>query len=414
MSTTLAINGGTPLRSSWPERGLIGKEEKAAVDALFDAAIAGGGAIGYGGAEETAYCEEFATFMGGGYADAVNSGTNAVYVALLALGLPAFSEVVVGPITDPGGMMPIPLIGCIPVVADAAPGCFNTGPEQIEAVITEYTRAILVPHIAGEPADIEGIMEVARRHNLLVVEDCAQAHCAKMNGKFLGCFGDVAAFSTMFGKHHCTGGQGGIVFTRNEKLYQRARWNSDRGKPFGVENPQGNVVAALNCNLNDLAACIGRVQLKKLPEIVRRRRETAAGLLAAIKDLAVVSMPSPLPGAEPSYWFLRLEFHPEAATCDKDTFVQALAAEGLPVNAHYAANTPHRFPWFREHRGIGNSGYPWAAPEYKGNANAVFECPNVKAVDQCQFTIHFTEAWGEQEVIDAAAILHKVEAAFKK
>jgi dTDP-4-amino-4,6-dideoxygalactose transaminase len=232
VATELAVNGGPKVRTEpFPARGHFGIEEKRAVDALFDAAIETGNAIGYGGIEEDAYCREFAEILGGGFADAVNSGTTSVYVALRSLDLEPFTEVVVSPITDPGGMMPIVMLNCIPVPADTAPGSFNIGPEQVEAAITPLTSAILVAHIAGEPADIEGIMAVAKRHGIPVVEDCSQSHYAKINGRQVGTFGDVAAFSTMFGKHHCTGGQGGMVFTKSEKIYQRVRWHQTEANP---------------------------------------------------------------------------------------------------------------------------------------------------------------------------------------
>ena len=96
----------------------------------------------------------------------------------------------------------------------------NTGPEQVEAAITERTSAIVVAHIGGEPMDIEGIMAVARKHNLPVVEDCSQSHAARVNGKYVGTFGDVSAFSIMFGKHFCSGGQGGMVFTKDPGTFQ--------------------------------------------------------------------------------------------------------------------------------------------------------------------------------------------------
>ena len=196
----LAVNGGAKVRTkAFPARGLIGEEERGAVNALFDEAIASGNAPGYGGAQEDAFCAKFAEMMGGGCADAVNSGTTAVHVALRALDLEPFTEVVAGCITDPGGMMPIALQNCIPVPADTAPDSFNSGPEQIEAAITPLTSAILIPHIFGEPADMAGILAVAERHGLPVVEDCAQAHCATIDGRMVGTFGKTAAFSMIFG-----------------------------------------------------------------------------------------------------------------------------------------------------------------------------------------------------------------------
>src|SRR5215204_1130240 len=136
----LALHGGARLRPTpFPQRGNIGLEEKTAVDALFDRAIETGIAPNYNGDEENAYCAEFADYLGGGHADAVNSGTTAIYVALKSLNLPPFSEVIVAAVTDPGGLMPIPLLNLIPIIADTVPGSYNTGPEQVEALISPLT-----------------------------------------------------------------------------------------------------------------------------------------------------------------------------------------------------------------------------------------------------------------------------------
>jgi dTDP-4-amino-4,6-dideoxygalactose transaminase len=411
----LALYGGARLRvAPFPQRGNIGPDEKAAVDALFDRAIATGVAPNYNGEEENAYCAEFADFLGGGYADAVNSGTSAIYVALKSLNLPPFSEVIVAAVTDPGGLMPIPLLNLIPMVADAMPGSYNTGPEQVEALISPLTRAILVAHIAGEPADMAGIMALARKHQLPVIEDCAQAHGARINGRMVGTFGDMAAFSTMSGKHHTTGSQGGVVFTKQEALYQEARRNSDRGKPFFLPPDSTNPVASLNLNLNDIAATIGRVQLRKLPDSNNRRQIIVSKLGEGIDDLATVSLPPLIAGGESVYWFLRMRFHAGKATCDKATYTQALIAEGLPINPSYRAALPHTQRWFEERRVFGAPGYPWSSPDYKGEAQRRFPCPNAHAVMEDHFNLHFHENWGEQEVEDAIAIFQRVDAYFRR
>ncbi|MBN2389668.1 MAG: DegT/DnrJ/EryC1/StrS family aminotransferase [Anaerolineae bacterium] len=361
----LALMGGPKIREiPFPTRGHIGAEEKAAVEALFDAAIVTGNAPGYNGAAEMAYCEAFAESLGGGFVDAVSSGTAALYVALRALNLQPFTEVIVGAVTDPGGMMPIPLLNLVPMVADTAPDSYNTGPEQVEALVSPRTSAIVVPHIAGEPADIAGIVDIAQRHNIPVIEDCAQTHGARLHGRMVGTFGDIGVFSTMFGKHHSTGGQGGLVYTRDEALYQAIRRASDRGKPFFLPEGSTNIIASLNFNLNDLAAAIGSVQLGKLSGSVQRRRYIVTRLACGIKALKTVCIPAPLPGSEPSYWFLRMRFHAENATCDKATFCRALAAEGLPSGADYRAALPHTMEWFVKRRVFGDSGYPWASPDY--------------------------------------------------
>ena len=213
----LAIDGGKPLRETpFPPRALFGAAERDAALRLFDRAIESGSPIGYGGPEEQAYEAEFAAAHGGGFADLVNSGTSALYAALGGLELEPASEVVVPPISDPGGVMPVALLNLVPVVADAAPGSFNAGPEQIEAVLSPRTRAIVVAHIAGEPAELDAILELSRDRGLPLIEDCAQAHGARFGGRMAGTLGTLGVFSTMSGKHHATGPQGGVVFTTDE------------------------------------------------------------------------------------------------------------------------------------------------------------------------------------------------------
>jgi len=408
----LAIHGGPKVREGpWPPRGLVGDDERRAIEALFDESAASGKPIGYDGPSEQAYCREFAEWLGGGFADAVNSGTAAVYVALKALEPEPFSEVIVGAVTDPGGMMPIPLHNCIPLVADTEPGSLNTGPAQIAPLISPRTSGIVVAHIAGVPCDMPGICELADRHGIPVIEDCAQAHGATIDGRLVGTFGTVAAFSTMFGKHHCTGGQGGVVFTRDEALYAAIRRASDRGKPFGLPAGSTNAVASLNFNLNDLAAAIGRVQLRKLPGIVARRREIARAIGRGIDGLATVSLPALPDGMEPTYWFLRVRFHTEVASCDKATFCRALAAEGLPVTTDYDA-LPHTRDWFVHRRVFGRSGLPWTSPQYRGDADREFPTPHARRAVAAHFNIGMHEGWDDRAVADAVAVLAKVDAAY--
>lgn len=406
----MATETAHPVRTKpWPQRGLLGPEEQAAADALFDEAIASGAAFGYNGPQEEAYCQEFAAFMGGGYADAVNSGSTAVYVALHALEIDPFSEVIVGAVTDQGGFAPIPLLNLIPIPSDITLDSFNTGPAEIEACLTPLTRAIVVAHIGGEPADMPAIMEIAARHNLLVVEDCAQAHGTLLHGQPVGTFGHVAAFSTMFGKHHCTGGQGGVVFTRDEALYWKIRRASDRGKPFGLPAGSTNAVASLNFNLNDLSAAIGRVQLKKLPAILARRRELIAQLGAGLAEIPCVSLPPLVPGGVGSYWFTRLRLNLATVTCDLPTFIDAVQAEGLgPCGWNYPANAPHRTDWYRQRRVFGHSGYPWASPDYRGDRDRQFPCPHLDVVAGMDFNLSLLESWGEEEIRDTLAIFRKV------
>ncbi len=406
----LALKGG-PKAVNFPlkNRFHFGAEEKAAADALFDESIQTGNAFGYNGPQEEAFGKEFAEFLGGGFADGVNSGTNAVFVALHALELPPFSEVVVGPMTDPGGIMPIVMVDCIPVSADAVPGSFNTGAEQVEKVITSETRAIVIPHIGGEPADMRGIMKVAKKYNLPVVEDCAQSHAATIDGKYVGTFGTYGAFSLMFGKHFCTGGQGGAVFSGTEELYWKERRAADRGKAFGLTGTYGNVMPALNCNLDELGAAIGRVQLKKLPWIVGSRRRFAAMLKERGMDrLHTVSIPEVIPGGEHSYWWWRLRFHPEKSSVSKADFCAALAAEGLILNPDYSGALPTTFDWYRNRA----DKHPWNNPCYKGDRHREFPLPEAHRSVDTHFLMFMYESWGEKEADAIMEAFRKADEAY--
>jgi perosamine synthetase len=405
----LAINGGPKSRlEPWPPRKHFGLEEKAAAMALFDQAIETGSPFGYNGPQEEAYCKEFAEFMGGGFADAVNSGTNSVYLALKALELEPFTEVIVGAVNDPGGIMPIALLNCIPVVADTAPDSYNVGPEQIEERITDRTSAILIPHIGGEPADMEGIMKVARKYNLPVVEDCSQAHAACINGQYVGTFGNVAAFSVMFGKHYCAGGQGGMVFTKDEDIYWSVRRHADRGKPFGLENTNGNVVASLNCNMDELHAAIGRVQLKKLPEIVENRISFVSLMTKKLEKLETIIIPQLDENVKHSYWWWRLGIDESKITCSKDEFCEALVAEGLIAIPRYRGALPYTFDWFKKRAGQ----HPWNNPLCQGDPAREFPTPNAFDAMDKYFNLIIYESWAEKEAQDIINIFRKVEKAY--
>ena len=410
----LALHGGAPVRQEeFPPRGHLGAEEKGAVLSYMDRVLETGVLNAYQGPEEEAYCAEFAAHLGGGFADAVSSGSTAIYVALKALELEAFTEVIIGPFTDPGGIMPIPLQCMIPMIADSVPGSYNTGPEQIEELISPRTSAIIVPHVAGEPADITGIMALAEPRGIAVIEDCAQAHGARFRGRLAGSFGDISAFSTMTGKHHSSGAQGGVVFTRDEALYQSARRMADRGKPHFLPEGATNVQATLNFNQTDLAAAIGSVQLRKLPGMVERRRAIVGQLIEGTEDLAMVELRQPGPGVESSYWFLPVAFHAQRAACDKETFCESLRAEGLPVTDDYRTGMPRLQEWFRDRRVFGGSGYPWASPLYEGDPQRDFPCPNAMSMLKTHFNIFFHENWGTREVDDVIAIFNKVAAAYR-
>jgi dTDP-4-amino-4,6-dideoxygalactose transaminase len=173
------------------------------------------------------------------------------------------------------------------------------------------------------------------------------------------------------------------------------------------------VTAALNLNLNDLAAAIGREQLKKLPGIVERRRKVVAALTKELAGLPTVKVPEVASGSEPSYWFWVLEAVTDAMDCDKETYCKALIAEGLPVATSYQA-LPHTYSWFTERRVFGTSGYPWSSPDYKGDRARRFPTPSAVDAVARLFNLGIAESWGEAETRDVGAAFRKVDAAFRR
>ena len=344
----LAINGGMAvIAHPMPKRNLIGEDEKAAVLELIDNSIRSGDPIRYNGKYEEEYTLKFVNFMGGGYADGVNSGTNAFFSALGALNIEPGSEVIVPSITDVGGISPVFFHSLIPVISDVSNNSYNISAEEIELLITDKTRAIVVAHISGEPVDMNPIMELANRYNLKVIEDCAQSHGAEYNGRKVGTIGDISFFSTMPGKHHCTGGQGGVVFSNSKDLIEKSKMFSDRGKEFkdGVFTGN-NIIAGLNCNMDELSAAIGCVQIEKLPDIISKTHKIGEFIkLELRKKNSILSISDQPKGSKCVYWFLRLKIDLSKLTVNKQTFVSALHAEGVPVSSEYRS-TPYSQPWY--------------------------------------------------------------------
>jgi perosamine synthetase len=401
------VHGGPRARRwPWPRRRHFDKREKQAVMQVLDREIRKGGALIYDGPETKAYCQAFADYLGGGYAAAVNSGTNAIYVALRALDLEPGSEIIVPSITDPGGVMPVALINCIPIPADSQPRSLNTSVDQIKAVLTDRTSAILIAHISGHPVDLDPILELAAEHNIPLVEDCAQAHGALYKRRLVGTFGIISAFSTMFGKHHATGAQGGVIFTRDTLLFARARQIIDRGKPYSAQWNPTNVTASLNFNQDEISMAIGRIQLEKLPDAVKARRRFATLVAKGLEGLKGVSLVGDAPDCEGAYWFLSLFVDSAELNCDSQQFATALELEGIgSVQSGYPF-FPTDQPWHRDAVVFGKSGMPWSLRQ--GTRPQHFELPNAHAANRAIVRVDAHESLGPREARDLVMAIRKV------
>ena len=245
--------------------------------------------------------KEFAQAHGVLRAIAVSNGSVAIGMALRALQLPPKSEVIVTPRTFVATVSEIILAGHVPVFADVDRDSQNLTAETIAPLISDRTAAILVVHLAGWPCDMRSIVELASEHDLRVVEDCAQAHGASIDGRPVGSWGDIATFSYCQDKIMTTGGEGGMVATNSEQLWSTCWSFKDHGKSTDMLAPvKGPPVfryvhdsIGTNFRMTEMQAAIGRVQLRKLPDWVERRRRNAAILAAAFLDIDALRVPTP-------------------------------------------------------------------------------------------------------------------------
>ena len=274
-----------PTRESEPEpepdfvpaaKPVIGEEEiAAAVRVLRSGSVVQG-------PEVAAFEAEFAALVGGRHCVAVNSGTSALLLALHALRIGPGDEVIVPSFTFAATANAVRLAGAVPVFADIDPDSFCLDPDAVAAAIGPRTAAVMPVHLYGHPADMGRIAELADAHHLAVVEDAAQAHAATLHGTPVGAFGDAACFSFYPTKNmHAL--EGGMVVTPDADVARQLRLLRNQG----MEQRYANEIVGYNLRLTDVAAAIGREQLRKLPAWTERRRANAAKLDAALAGNAL-------------------------------------------------------------------------------------------------------------------------------
>jgi dTDP-4-amino-4,6-dideoxygalactose transaminase len=395
----LAVDGGPKLRSApMPPRMALGAAEERMITECLDYYRANQMDPGYQGHFEERYCRAFEDYMGGGHADAVATGTAALYVAVAALDLPKGSEVLVSPITDPGTLSAIILNGLRPKLVDSMPGSYNVGPQQIAARLDPNVKAAIVVHSIGQAAPIDEIVEIAHARGVKVIEDCSQSHGARWNGRKVGSFGDIAAFSTMYRKAHMSGASGGIVFSRDESLYHMALAHADRGKPrwrsdFDDRDPSGYLFPALNWHTDEISCAIGIASLARLPASIAARLQFVLGVAAGLVD-SKVCRPYPASDAD-SPFIYPIVVDPMRLRCGKTAFAEAVLAEGIGLNTHYQYLV-RDWVWLQ----------PYLAD--------VFETANARTIRDTTFCLYLNEKYGLAEMDDTLNAIAKVEAALSK
>lgn len=336
----LAVEGGRPVRTSplprWPSFGL---EEIEAVQRV----LASGNVNYWTGEEGRRFEADYAAYLNMGYAIAVANGTVALELCLRALGVGPGQEVITTSRTFLASASCVVSCGATPAFADVDLESQNLTAESIEECITPRTSAIIAVHLAGWPCDMNAILGVAHQHGLVVIEDCAQAHGARYNGRPVGSMGDMAAFSFCQDKIITTGGEGGMVVTSDRSLWSRAWSYKDHGKRYdAVQNaPQGPAYqwihhsCGTNWRLTEMQSALGRIQLRRLDATVESRRRRAQLLQAALSKCAAFRVTVPPNHIEHAFYKYYVFVRPERLRpgWSRDRIIAAIRAEGVPCQS---------------------------------------------------------------------------------
>ena len=317
----------------WPE---YAQDELDAVQVVLKSAK-----VNYWSGEQgTRFEAEFAAWCGLGYGVALANGTLALEAALFGLGIGDGDEVIVPARTFIATASCVAMRGATPVVADIDLHSGNITVDTIEAARTEKTKAIIVVHLGGWPCDMPKIMAYAQSHGLKVIEDCAQAHGAEINGRKVGSFGHAAAFSFCQDKIISTGGEGGMLLTNDQEVWRKVWSLKDHGRNYDAVFHQEHVPGhrwyctgfGTNWRLTEMQSAIGRAQLKKLPGWLMTRRHYASMLIEGLSGIRGLEVPVPDVMLQPAWYrfYAMIDLGALSDGWNQDRIINAITAEGVP------------------------------------------------------------------------------------
>lgn len=366
-TTMLALNGGPKtIQAPFQLYNSIGPEEVAAAKAVVESGVLSKflgrwGSDFLGGPKVKEFERDCKAHFGVKHAITVNSWTSGLVTAVGALGIEPGDEIIVTPWTMCASATAIMHWNAIPVFADIDPETFCLDPKSIEANITPYTKAIMSVDIGGHPADTEAINAIARKHNLKVISDTAQAPGALYHGKYAGTLTDIGGYSLNYHKHIHTG-EGGILVTNDDALADRMRLIRNHAEAAvgdmgltDISNMIGH-----NFRLGEIECAIGIEQLKKLSRFVDSRQRAAARLSDGLKGLAGLRTPVVKPGCTHSYYMYFMVVDDAALGVSRNRIFEALVAEGVPGLSTTFANL-HLLPMYQRKIAYGSRGFPWTS-----------------------------------------------------
>ena len=340
--------------------------------------------------------KRFAEMISVKYAFACASGTAAIHCAVSALDPEPGEEIITTSITDMGALTPILYQGAVPVFADVDADTCNVTAETIEPCISERTRAIVVTHLFGNPCDLKDIVELANRHNIPLIEDCAQAFLARNNGIYVGNIGKMGCFSLQQGKHITTG-EGGIITTNDDFLARRIFLFINKAWGYGDQNPD-HYFLALNYRMSELQGAVALAQLEKLKWVVNIRRSQAERLTKKLKGTPGVETPKINGGNEHVYWRYCIMVDPAVVPGGVMEMGKYLKERGIFTAPRYIQKPAFMCEIFQKQNTFGKSRYPFtlARPETVDYEKVKFP-GTYKALDRV-LVIPWNERYTEQHV----------------
>ncbi|MDP7975826.1 MAG: DegT/DnrJ/EryC1/StrS family aminotransferase [TACK group archaeon] len=394
-----AILGGKPVRSRpLPHGAYIDEEDIRAVTEV----LRSGKLSSLSNPIVEEFEKAFAEYVGTKYAIAVNSGTAALHTALQAMGVGPGDEVVVPPYTFVSTATSVIHANAIPVFADVELSSYNLDADSFEKSITQRTKAVIPVHLFGRPAEMDAIMEVARRHNVMVLEDAAQAHGATYKGKKVGTFGNAAIFSFYESKNMTTG-EGGMIVTDDEKIAQRARLIRQHGEPSWYYY----VELGYNYRMPAMEAALGLSQLKKLDKFNSIRQSNASYYNSKLSRIKGIVVPKAPDYVKHVYHVYAPRFLEEELGISPNLISKALAAEGINLRPIYP-RALYLDPLFQEKR-VRPKGCPYSCPYY----GIVRDyppglCPNVEKLTKEVFSLPVSPLVTKEDIDDIVAAVNKV------
>ncbi|MBS2969828.1 DegT/DnrJ/EryC1/StrS family aminotransferase [Metabacillus sp. KIGAM252] len=365
------------------------------------------------GTKVKTFLHHFNALYGIQHSVAASSGTASIHIALGAAGISAGDEVITSPITDQGTVIGILYQNAIPVFADLEPYSFNLDPASIERVITPKTKAIIAVHLAGTPCRMDQIMEIANKHGLIVIEDCAQSYLAKQNGRLTGTIGHFGCFSTNDFKHISTG-DGGMVTVnhQNEEAYRRAHAFADKNySRFDSSVTRKISSLAPNYRMTELQGAVGIAQLKKLPGLCARRTELGEMLTRMLEGIKGIFPPEIPANSVSTYWFYMFRLDLNLLTCSREEFSEALREEGIPNQAGYIAEVLYKQPLFANRSAYPGTEYPFSLTEQTYEDGS---CPEAEKILKTAIKLPISEFFTDQDIQETGRAIRKVAAYFKK